>query len=348
MKDVLWQSRSELTYNSFLQNSLHRDGNGGNAYEFQAMQSLKEVFDFDLDSDAVRQSSENVLSYWRRLRNHSANAALVIRDPQVVAFSKTTSSQPQIAIIHHIDLNLKKGDFKNRFFRRLLLKQLRRTTAIVAVSQFWNDWLSEMGCSNVKVIYNSFELAEFEIDEQDQLAFRKKHELPADQPLIYIGNSTSGKGVEDVFRALKDEGYTLVTTGRTNHLNLPVRHWNLARKDYLTLLSACDVVITMSKMSEGWNRVAHEAMLCRTPVIGSGSGGMKELLSLGKQVMLSDCTMLPTTVREILPRKNELGFQGYQNLKKFDLGYFKDSWVQLIGQYIHNSTNSNVRTERNN
>lgn len=337
MTDVLWQCRSKLTYDSFLQNFLHSNSTGGNAYEFQAMQSLNEVFDFALDGNVVRQSSENVLSYWLRLRNHSVNAKLVIRDAQVVAFSKATSSRPQVAIIHHIDLNLKKRDVKNRLYQRLLFKQLRGMTVVVAVSQFWNDWLSEMGCSNVKVIYNSFELADFEIGENHRREFRQKHDLPANRPLIYIGNSTSRKGVEDVFRALKDESYTLVMTGRTNHLNLPVRHFNLIRKDYLTLLSACDVVITMSKMTEGWNRVAHEAMLCKTPVIGSGSGGMRELLSLGKQVMLHDSIMLPQTIREILPHKNELGFQGFQNLKKFDLSYFKDSWVKLIGRYVHNS-----------
>jgi len=220
-------------------------------------------------------------------------------------------------------------------------------TVVVAVSQFWKDWLSEMGCSNVKVIYNSFELADFEISENLRHEFRLKHDLPADRPLIYIGNSTLRKGVEEAFQSLKSENYTLVMTGRTNSLNLPVRHFDLAREDYLILLSACDVVVAMSKMSEGWNRVAHEAMLCKTPVIGSGSGGMRELLDLGKQVMLHDCIMLPQTIREILPHKNELGFQGFQNLKKFDLSYFKDSWVQLIGRYVHNSINSKVHTERN-
>ena len=44
------------------------------------------------------------------------------------------------------------------------------------------------------------------------------------------------------------------------------------------LLQAASVAVTMSKFNEGWCRTAHEAMLCKTPVVGSGMGGMGELL----------------------------------------------------------------------
>ena len=59
-------------------------------------------------------------------------------------------------------------------------------------------------------------------------------------------------------------------TGPNNqNFSLPVQCFCLSKQDYLRLLKACDLVITMSKVREGWCRVAHEAMLCQTPVIGS-------------------------------------------------------------------------------
>ena len=55
----------------------------------------------------------------------------------------------------------------------------------------------------------------------------------------------------------------------------------LSFQEYLILLKASTVVLTMSLFKEGWCRVAHEALLLGTPVIGSGAGGMTEVLAQG-------------------------------------------------------------------
>ena len=55
---------------------------------------------------------------------------------------------------------------------------------------------------------------------------------------------------------------SFVMTGKKDgNLDLPVKHFNLPYRDYLLLLKVCDVVLTMSRMVEGWNRTAHEAMV---------------------------------------------------------------------------------------
>ena len=66
-------------------------------------------------------------------------------------------------------------------------------------------------------------------------------------------------------------------------INIPVVNLSLNYKEYLCLLKASSVVVTMSKFKEGWCLTAHEAMLCKTPVIGSGKGGMRELLEGGNK-----------------------------------------------------------------
>ena len=63
----------------------------------------------------------------------------------------------------------------------------------------------------------------------------------------------------------------------------------------------------MSKFLEGWNRTAHEAMLCRTPVIGSGTGGMRELLLGGQQIICEDIKTLPEIVDYAIKNAFALG-----------------------------------------
>ncbi len=100
------------------------------------------------------------------------------------------------------------------------------------------------------------------------------------------------KGAIEVYDALKTIDAHFVSSG-IRDVDLPVRNFTLSYSEYILLLSACDVIITMSKFLEGWNRVAHEAMLCKTPVIGSGTGGMRELLEGGGQIICDKIQDIP-------------------------------------------------------
>ena len=75
-------------------------------------------------------------------------------------------------------------------------------------------------------------------------------------------------------------------------MNFPTINLDLERKEYLKLLKAASVVVAMSKFKEGWNRTVHEAMLCKTPVVGAPQGGMKELLEGGEQIICDDFAKL--------------------------------------------------------
>ena len=57
----------------------------------------------------------------------------------------------------------------------------------------------------------------------------------------------------------------------------------------------------MSKFKEGWCRTAHEAMLLKTPVIGSRPwAAMKELLDGGKQTVCQDFKNLEKEIEYLL------------------------------------------------
>jgi len=98
------------------------------------------------------------------------------------------------------------------------------------------------------------------------------------------------------------------------------------------------MVIAMSKFKEGWCRTAHEAMLLKTPVIGSGLGGMQELLIGGKQIVCKDFKDLKTKVQDLLgnPRLREkMGQDGYNFAKEFTLERFEREWLNLIEEILN-------------
>jgi len=70
-------------------------------------------------------------------------------------------------------------------------------------------------------------------------------------------------------------------------------------------------------------------MLCKTPVIGSGTGGMKELLEGGKQIICKDFSQLKEKV-EFCIEYQEVGEWRYNFAKNFTRENFKNEWVNLI------------------
>ena len=89
----------------------------------------------------------------------------------------------------------------------------------------------------------------------------------------------------------------------------------------------------MSKLMEGWNRVAHEALLCNTPVVGSGMGGMGELLTKSKQIITTNDAIKENVVA-VLKNRNKYSNVGYDFVKQFDMNYFNSAWQQTIENLI--------------
>jgi glycosyltransferase involved in cell wall biosynthesis len=149
-----------------------------------------------------------------------------------------------------------------------------------------------------------------------------------EKPILYLGNCQRIKGVAEAYGQLKDLDVHLVTSGR-KEVDIPTLNLNLNYKDYLLLLKASSAVITMSKFKEGWNRTAHEAMLCKTPVIGAGLGGMRELLEGGGQIICEDFNRLKQDVAYVLDHP-ELGERGYAFARQFTIERFNREWLNLI------------------
>ena len=328
---IIWESKTPVIADSFRAGRILPTTNGGNAYDVQAALQLAASFQLTMSTDSIKRPGESAIAYWARLRKLNEEADVVIREPYPTVFGRFRSGSRFVAMIHHIDDELAKKSVFHRWYFHRLKKRLAAMDMVITVSEFWAGYLRAIGCKNVRVIYNSFDPAEFEVAPARVEEFKKKFQIPADRPVIYIGNASRQKGVYEVYRVLKDKGYHLLMSGPSNQAtDLPVQYLHLERSEYLAMLHACDAVVCMSKMREGWNRIAHEAMLCRVPVIGNGVGGMLELLQGGGQAIVKDYTNLPSVVENVLQHRDEFAGIGYEYVSQFNIDYFKQQWIAAI------------------
>ncbi|HNP49858.1 MAG TPA: glycosyltransferase family 4 protein [Bacteroidia bacterium] len=336
MKKIVWQSKTHLVSDSFRDRHLSASANGGNAYDFYSALALRSEFDVQMSEVSLFQAGESTLSYWRRMRKDAPEADAVICEPYPIVFGKRIRGVKYAGMIHHIDDVLGKSTVKHAWYFSRLKRRLQHLDLVVTVSKYWKEYLENLGCGNVKVIYNSFDPEQYRISNEQVEAFKKKYSLPDNKPLIYIGNASRQKGAYEVYDALKNANYHLIMSGPQNHApDLPVQYMKMDHAEYLTLLKASSVVITFSRMIEGWNRIAHEAMLCGTPVIGSGVGGMRELLEGGGQQIIPDASGLPDAVSKAIISREELAKKGHAFVSNYNMKYFNSSWLNAMNELLN-------------
>jgi len=242
-----------------------------------------------------------------------------------------------IVIVHHDDFSgfplLSRPFFK--ILQIFFYRNLKKADAIITVSEYWKNYFLKKGYKRVFKIYNAFNVENYNIKPEEVERFKIEKKLLG-KPIVYLGNCQKAKGVVETYNALKDLDVYLVTTGQKD-VEIPALYLNLGDIEYLELLKASSVVLTMSKFKEGWCRTAHEAMLCKTPVIGSGSGGMKELLEGGKQTICEDCKNLREKVEYLLNNPEERlkrGEDGFNFAQKFTLEIFQKNWLDVINKIL--------------
>jgi glycosyltransferase involved in cell wall biosynthesis len=311
-------------------------GYGGRIYGQRVRQALSKDFEVELeniDAKYLKYRYLKPIEWAARLLAVKTRSDLCIRDDfNTIIFAK--ASAKNLALVYHIDFSVFSAvlqavlNFLNIFF----IAGLKRADAIVTISEYWKNYFLGLGYKKVYKIYCGFDLKNFEISGKDVENFKEKYNLKS-KPIVYIGNCQKAKGTVEAYQALKDLDVYLVTSGE-EHVKIPSINLNLTDyKDYLCLLKASVIAITMSKFKEGWCMTAHEAMLCKTPVIGSGMGGMKELLDGGKQIICTDFKNLKKEVEQLLQNENKrkkMGEDGYEYAKNFTSEKFEKDWISLI------------------
>ncbi len=311
---------------------------GGFIYRQQARDALSKDFDVELVSAEPRHLKNfkylkmfEAFFYVLRLKGERE---IWIRDyfPALMMRTKKTRGK-NVVMIHHIDISGLPLLSRPLFYilTKIFYLNLKNADAIITRAEIWRRHFLEKGYKNVYKIYGGFDVSKFKFSDEEITAFKKEKSIEG-KPIVYIGNCQKAKGVVNTYEALKDLNVFLITTGRKD-VDIPAKHFDLSYSEYLKLLTASSLVVTMSQFKEGWCRTTHEAMLCKTPVIGSGAGGMKELLEGGGQIICDDFSVLKEKVREILMDKNyrnQLGEKGYDYAKNFTIDKFNQEWISVI------------------
>lgn len=302
---------------------------GGRVYENQVIDLLKEDFAF---------KRVFLLKYKFKLLNIPWMLYLFIKyrffykgtlflSNQTTWFAGRRSHN--IVVIHHLDSSYSNGlsSIYQRFCERALYRNRENFARIVTVAECWKRQLEKDGFHNVTVIYNSFDVNLYAFTENDKKNFRIKYGF-TNKPLIYLGNCQKKKGVIEAYNALHNIDAYFVTSG-TKDVDLPIPNLQLSYSEYRLLLASSDIVITMSLFKEGWNRTAHEAILCGTPIIGSGTGGMKELLESSGQIVCGSFEDLSITVEKLLKSPILIKDNFVRNC---NLEYFKKKWIKVLSE----------------
>ena len=310
---------------------------GGKVYEEMVERALSDFFETEAVNVYPKGKKlkylKGLLMLWKLFKlSKEKNIDFAIKDFTASLFLNKKLVK-NITIVHHIDNSYAPFLVKIAylFLDKIVFSRLKKFDAIVVVSEYWKEYFKKMGYKNVYVIYNAFDLNNLDFSLEEVEEFKRRYNL-TQKPIIYIGNCQKGKGVIESYQALKDLDVYLITSG-IPQIKPPSINLILENKEYLKLLKASAVVVTMSKFKEGWCRTAHEAMLCKTPVIGSGLGGMRELLEGGRQIVCPDFNSLREKVEYLLNNpeiRKKIGEDGFNFAKNFTFEKFKKDWIDLI------------------
>lgn len=203
-------------------------------------------------------------------------------------------------VLHNFDPNDSKSFWLKWYYNylfKLLRKKNRPNVKIIVVSPFWEEYFTNtLKLQNVFLFPNLFDL-----DLYKHVATTKKNNW------VHLGQYSS-KNSEDVLelaRLLKREGYYCYFS-TLNELDAKKTYKNFevlkfeSFKDYLEHMARCKCTVAMSKVQEGWNRLAHESLMVGTPIIGYNKGGLGDLLKQSNSVIVNSVDEAVTCINESL------------------------------------------------
>ena len=262
------------------------------------------------------------------ISDQAKNSDYVLRAMNHVFFME--SRPKQIVVAYHYDTAYCHPLVKAHHYLTLrsLIGNKDKVNTLVVISKYWREYFHDLGFKNIETIYCGFDKNEFIADSNIIENLRSRINA-GDRKIVYIGNSQKKKGADKAYEALKDRKDILLVTSGNKDVDLPCLNLDLNRKEYRAFLKLSNAVVTFSQFKEGWNRVAHEAMMMGVPVIGSGLGGMGELLSGGGQKIVTDPTLLSKSLDDVL-QDREIGPRGKEFAESFTRERFDQSCVELV------------------
>jgi len=255
---------------------------GGDAYEEWLSSELKKLLNVRVHEEPRLGGIKTIVSLLKLIVGGLKRDISDVLRP----FGLPIYKRNMVVVFHHFDHTdcrwyTRAIEYFDYFILRLMSRYLN--IRFVCVSAYWKKWLIDKGFNVIAIIYNELTIIESDLKSRSFLA--SKYGLDFDKKWIFLGAAQSKKGGLEIIEHFSQNTnirYQFILSGKSSakdlHLNSKTI-W-LDNGDYYGFLKSCHIVVANSKFQEGWCRVLHESILLKIPVVGSGKGGMGELLRL--------------------------------------------------------------------
>jgi len=313
---------------------------GGAIYEDQVKKILEKESNLDvleLNFQKNKVLFFNKFKYFYQIKSHHPGKrykTLITNKAGVYAGILSRKCDKKILILHHYYGDENIYPFVNIFLKNRLLSNLNKFNSVIVVSEYWKKYFSNyISEKKIEIIYNSFDVDKINSIKKDLnvQSFKKKYKIPDEKIIVYAGNALKIKGYEDVINQLKnDDEYFVITSGNKDK-NAVIQHLHLILDytEYIQLLCSADITIILSKFQEGWNRIAHESLICGKPVIGTSVAGMGELLQKANQTIWKEGDNLQELIKSSI-NNSEKTNHGKKYASQYNLEYLKNRWLSVL------------------
>lgn len=307
---------------------------GAQAYEHMVVEALEPVVSHRpalTDPFSPRWLRYKKLRYlWQNWTN-CPDGDILITDPNHFFCGLNIKRfQHKILLVHHVDHRDAPIEFIQARLESHMIRRLHEFDRVVVIANYWKEFLaSHFPAERIHIIPCAYDIEG--ILRQSAAKPRSELSLPENKIVVYAGQACEKKGFRVAVDNLPRDRFHVLTTGRrdceTDH-----DHREAADKDYFDLLRASDVAVFFPRFNEGWTRVAHEALLCETPVVGFDRGGLGELIRGGGQILCPSPDKALSCVEEALARRDELSRNGLKFARQFTPERFQQQWRALIAE----------------
>ncbi len=229
-------------------------------------------------------------------------------------------------VLHNFDDNDGKSGLMKLYYKilfKILAQNKDSRIKLIAVAPYWlNYFKTEKKIQHVYLFPNLFEL-----DIYREAGNQRKNKW------IHLGqySSKNDSAIFDLAKRLNTVGYycyfstldeRLHRVGRSYYDIVKYEHFS----DYLDHMARCECTLALSRVKEGWNRVAHESLLVGTPVLGYKSGGLGDLLKESNSIIVNSVDEAYTCITEHLWMQADTDF-----FNKYDIKTAQ-KWLKTICQ----------------
>lgn len=243
-------------------------------------------------------------------RKSNADINIMTGRTGLSAIMRNLFGKRQVWVVMH---NFDQRDGKSRVLRlyyRWLFSMLRRSGhgrfRLITVSPYWLDhFRQDLGISHTYLFPNLFNLSrytEFSTTHKNAWIHLGQFSSKNDPSIIQLARKLSIDGYYCYFSTLHEEA------AKANNGSFEVVYFENFN-DYLEQMARCCCTLALTRINEGWNRIAHESLLVGTPVIGYDAGGLGDLLRESNSIIVKDIDEAYTCIREnlwVMPDKEFL------------------------------------------